>query len=123
MTQQQFVDFFNEMPNWEMRYEYIMERCVAVTLPPDMHLPQYRVQSCISQLYFKVEKFPEVRIQAWGNNPISLGLAGIIFDIFDGRPVVPNYDKIFFHKKSGLMDHLSPARAAALEEMLLRLTS
>ena len=123
MTQQEFVDLFAMMPDWGCRYEYIMERCSIVTMPPEMHLPEYRIESCLSKLYFKVQREDFIHIMAWGNNPISLGLAGVIYDIFEGRPLVPNYDKIFFHKRSGLLDHLSPARAAALIEMLQRLTT
>lgn len=122
MTQLEFVELFAQLPDWGERYEYIMDRCSVVTMPPEMHISEYRVESCLSKLYFNVTKDPDIHIMAWGNNPISLGLAGVIYDIFNGRPVVPSFDKIFFHKRSGLMEHLSPARAAAMIEMLQRLT-
>ncbi len=123
MTQQEFVDLFAMMPDWSSRYEYIMDRCAIVTMPVEMHIPHYRIESCLSKLYFCVKKDPDIQILAWGNNPISLGLAGVIYDIFNGRPVVPSYEKLFFHTRSGLQDHLSPARAAAMIEMLQRLTN
>lgn len=123
MTQQEFVDLFEMMPDWGCRYEYLMERCSVVQMPAELLIPENRVNSCLAKLYFSVQKSDYVHIMAWGNNPISLGLAGVIYDIFEGRPLVPSMDKIFFHKKSGLLDHLSPARAAALIEMLQKLTT
>lgn len=122
MTQNEFVELMESLPDWGSRYEYIMERCAAVEMPKEMIIPGNKIYSCLSQLYFHVERYPFAKVYAWGNNPISLGLAGIIADIFNDRPLIPSYDKIFFHTKSGLMDKLSPARAAALIEMLKKLT-
>lgn len=122
MTQRDFVELMEMFSDWGSRYEYIMERCVGLYMPEELILPENKIDSCLAQLYFYVEKKPVIKIYACGNNPISLGLAGIISDIFDGLPSSPPFENIFFHTKSGLMSKLSPARAASLLEMLNKLS-
>ena len=119
MNQVEFVDLFNSLPDWEEKYRYIMDRAGSVEMPIEYRTAENKIISCTSILYFKVTREPQVKIYAWGNSPISLGLAGIISDIFTGRELVPtSLDKIFFHTKTQLNTHLSAARNAALIEML-----
>lgn len=122
MTQKDFVELMNMFPDWGSRYEYIMERCAGLYMPEELIIPENKIQSCLAQLYFFVERKPLIKIYACGNNPISLGLAGIISDIFDGIPSAPTYENIYFHTQSGLLSKLSPARAASLIEMLKKLS-
>lgn len=122
MLQKDFIEFFNSLPDWESKYEYLMERCVGLQMPPSMMIEANRIKSCSSKLYFVVEKNPFVKIYAWGNSPISLGLAGIISDIFTGREIIPKFSNINFHYKTELINHLTSARAAALDEMIRILT-
>ncbi len=118
-----FIKMFNELPTWEERYEYLIEKCTTMEMPEELRTEENRIKSCISKLYFYVDRQPAVKIYAWGNSPISLGLAGILAEMFEGREIIPAYSHINFQKKTGLIDNLTPARAAALDEMIRILTS
>lgn len=116
--QNEFIEMFNSIPTWEEKYEYIIDKCVGLSIPEHLKTEENRIKSCASKLYFYVERIPAVKVYAWGNSPVSLGLAGVLAEIFDGRELIPPYQNIKFQYKTGLMCHLTQARAEALDEMI-----
>ena len=121
--QAEFIDFFNALPDWQERYRYIIELGEKLPKMPDcLKTPANRLSNCPSRMFFHVSRSPVINIQADGNSPISLGLAGILAFIFNGLPAEQfNSEDVIFLFKTGLISNLSTQRQEALKEMLRKL--
>ena len=85
MSQTDFIDLFNAFPDWQERYRYIIELGELLpTMPDNLKIPENRVLNCPSVLYFHISFNPIIFIQADGNSPVSLGLAGLLAHLFNG---------------------------------------
>jgi len=121
--QTDFIKFFNDLPDWQERYSYIIELGERLKpLPTHLKVPSARLQNCPSRLYFHVEKTPVINIQAEGNSPLSVGLAGMLAHLFNGMAVDQlMWEPNDFLTETGLLNQLSPQRQTALQEMVRKL--
>lgn len=97
------------------------------TLPPmpdAMRKPEHLIHGCLSTTYFVAQQDEQGRLRIYGESNSSV-LRGVISEmhyILDAQPAATtNADDITWHRDTGLMDHLTPQRQAAVTQMIERI--
>lgn len=122
--QQTFVDTLSLFSDWNDKYNCLIEMSQAMPVfPAHLRVPDMLISGCVSRTYFAaVCDADGLRVYAASNALVPLGLAAACREIFNGLKrdeiIVP---EINFHIQSGLITHLTPNRANALEQMIQRI--
>ncbi|MEN6624631.1 MAG: SufE family protein [Candidatus Sumerlaeia bacterium] len=124
LTQQQIVDEFSRLEEWEDRYGRIIElgkRLPALEeLPEDARDEKFRVRGCQSTVFLKPElREGKIFFQATSDAMIVRGLIALLLRVYSGRTP----DEIIrtppeFIDKIGLSRNLSQGRASGLSAMI-----
>jgi sulfur transfer protein SufE len=123
-NQENFIETINEFNEWNEKFNYLMalNDMLSKECPPEL-IP-FRIATCQSRTYFRAWKEDGwMRVNGWSNTPVQRGIIVSMIEMFDR---VPMYEfvvesDIYFHKSSGLSDHLTPFRREGLKEMIKRI--
>jgi len=119
--QQRIVDEFSALPDWEERYERLIQ--LGATLPPfpeEHRVEALKVRGCQSQVWLHA-RLEEglLRLEADSDALIVKGLVALLLRVYDGRsPAEVLATAPEFLEALGMREHLSPTRANGLAAML-----
>jgi cysteine desulfuration protein SufE len=119
--QDQIIDEFSMLDNWEDRYEYIMD--LGKKLPP-MHdgfkTEQNIIKGCQSQVWIHPElKEGKVVLEGDSDASIVKGLLALVLRTLSGQPAaeVAKAD-LYFPSRIGMDRHLAQTRSNGLSAMI-----
>jgi cysteine desulfuration protein SufE len=126
MHQQQIIDTLNSLPDWQARFNHIIELGQTLPqMPEHLMTPENRIGACTSRTFFKcLIDNNKITVHGWSNAAIPAGLIAILKTVCDQMTVheMRSYT-IDFHHKTELFDNLSLTRRAALSEMLFKIAA
>ena len=130
-TQTELLETFEELEDWEDRYEYLLD--IGRELPkldPARQTQDHKVHGCMSQVWLIMEnnEDPEtgdgsINILADSDSMIVRGLIVILLSLYQNKPPVDAIavDPQAFFATLGLNQHLSPNRRNGLYSMVGRI--
>lgn len=121
--QDSFIEELALFDAWHEKFSLIIDYSALLPpLCPEDILP-FRIENCQSRSYFKVEVLDGcIYPSGWSNAGVMRGLIACVIKIFKGIPVLELKETdIDFHKKSDLINNLTPLRAAAIMEIISRI--
>ena len=122
--QDQFIADLALFDNWPDRFNYLI--ALAEELPAEFpaYLLSYRIEGCSSKTCFLPRIYSDLLyIDGWSNSPVMGGIIVAMVTVFNFTSKEEfRSTEIDFHIQSGLIDHLTSMRRAALEEMIHRIT-
>lgn len=122
-AQDNFMEELNLFDSWQDKFNLLIEKgnFQPVELPEDLY--EHRVGYCQSRTHFKAENEGGcIQISGWSNSSIMAGLIVCVKQMFDCMPVDELAVAVVdFHTHSGLMDHVTPLRNAAIHEIVRRI--
>ncbi len=119
--QEQLVKEFEQLPDWEERYQYLIKLGRELApLPEEYRKDKYKIEGCQSQLWINA-KFENGKIifNADSDAMIVKGLIAILIKVYSGESA----EEILksppdFLKQIGIDKHLSPTRKNGLGAMI-----
>lgn len=123
--QNQFAGFFNEFEAWNEKFNYLLELGEALfPMPSHLKTPLNAISGCQSHTYFYASLIDDkLVIHGWSNSAILSGIIEMIRMLFNDVPVQQVRETpINFHTLIALPENLTPNRAAALQQMIDRIT-
>lgn len=125
MEIQTLVDNFNTLPNWEQRYDYIIEHGRRLGILPESEKEDdAKVRGCMSDVWI-VGDFNDGALIFRGecDTPIIRGVVALLVEVYSGRTpqeiLALDPDEIF--SRTHLFDHLSPSRHVGVYAIVHRL--
>lgn len=119
--QNQIVEDFSFLPEWEERYAYLIELGQKMDpLPEELKSEQNIVRGCQSTVWLHKACEDEVlQLKADSDSLIVKGLAALLMKVYSGQPAesAATADLTFFDQ-TGLNKHLSSQRANGLKAMI-----
>jgi len=120
--QQELVDEFSDLSDWEERYRRIIEMGRELPhLPEDLKVEKYRVRGCQSQVWLHagLGDNSNVMFRADSDAMIVRGLIAMLLHVYSNAPA----EEILksppdFIKEIGLAGHLSPTRTNGLHSLV-----
>ncbi len=120
--QQQIVDEFSKLPDWESRYKKIIEMGKALPeLPAADRIEKNIVKGCQSQVWLVAELGEKGDMLLRGDSDalIVRGLVSLILQVYSKSPPAEILaSSTDFLKSLGFDSNLSPSRANGLNSML-----
>jgi len=121
-AQQQLIDQFNALNNWENRYRFILRLGKSL---PDMDdtlkVDNVLLSGCESNVWFYGEFVNErLILNIYSDAKIVRGLISIISKSFQGLTSAQcqSFDCISFLEELGLLVHLSPSRGNGIRAII-----
>jgi len=115
---------FEMLPEWQDRYNYIMDMGADLPLLPDEKKNAgNKVEGCQSASWLTVEK-KDGKLFFKGDSEAILGkgVISMLLNLLNGAPVeeIANYD-FYLIDAIDLLNHLSPTRKMGLESVMKRI--
>jgi cysteine desulfuration protein SufE len=117
---QALIEDFQLLPSAQDRLMYVVDKAKRMPpLPPEFKTEQYRVEGCLSNLWF----VPEVRegkcyFRTDGDSHVVKAIAGLLSEFYSGagpREILENDPS--FLGEVGITQHLSPNRRNGLSRL------
>lgn len=121
--QQEIIDNFNLLEEWEDKYQYLIDLSESVvSMPEELKTDSNLVKECQSRVWLSpYEKDGLIYFYTDSDAPIPKGLAASIAKILNGHSAKEIAEAtIDFHIKTDLNLYLSPSRKVGLEGMIGR---
>lgn len=118
--QQQLVDEFAFLDDWEQKYEYIIDLGKELKgLPEDKKTPENLIKGCQSQVWIDAEfKEGKLFFNADSDGILPKGIVSLLVSVYSGHSTDEILDSDFkFIEEIGLQEFLSPSRANGLMAM------
>ncbi|KMQ71435.1 SufE family protein [Chryseobacterium koreense] len=118
--QQQLVDEFAFLDDWEQKYEYIIDLGKELKgLPEDKKTPENLIKGCQSQVWIDAEfKEGKLFFNADSDGILPKGIVSLLVSVYSGHTTAEILDSDFkFIEEIGLQEFLSPSRANGLMAM------
>lgn len=119
--QDEVIDDFSFMGNWEDKYEYIIQLGKDLPLIPEQFKTDDNlIKGCQSRVWLHTElKDGKLIFTADSDAVITKGLVSLMISVLSGHTPKEIADaEIFFIDAIGLSSHLSPTRSNGLLSML-----
>ncbi|MBV8251472.1 MAG: SufE family protein [Chitinophaga sp.] len=119
--QDEVIDDFSFMENWEDKYEYIIQLGKELPLiPEEFKTSDNLIKGCQSRVWLHTElKDGQLIFTADSDAVITKGLVSLMISVLSGHTPKEIADaEIFFIDAIGLSSHLSPTRSNGLLSML-----
>lgn len=122
--QQQIIDDFSALQDWEHKYQYLIEKGQQLGKPSaKLKCEENRVKGCQSQVWMQAHSTnnnqPIITIEAYSDAAIVRGLIALLLDIYNGQSAQHILNaKLDFLVDIGLIQHLSANRKNGLSSML-----
>jgi cysteine desulfuration protein SufE len=124
--QNEIVENFQIFEEWEDKYSYLLEFSNKVEpLDETEKLEHNLVKGCQSRVWL-VSEFRDEKVwfRSDGEAPIPKGIAAVLNKMLSGsEPEEIVKADINFHRETGLILYLSPARVRGVESMILKFKS
>ncbi|MEJ6590157.1 MAG: SufE family protein [Crocinitomicaceae bacterium] len=122
--QEAIIEDFDLFDDWMEKYEMIIDlgkeiRSISESQRNDDQL----IEGCQSRVWLRTEyKDSLMYFFADSDAIITKGIIGLLIKVFDGeKPETIVKEELFFIKRIGLQEHLSPTRANGLLGMVKRM--
>lgn len=118
--QQELVDEFSFLEDWEQKYEYIIDLGKELKgLPDEKKTNDNLIKGCQSQVWLDPEfKDGKLYFNADSDGILPKGIISLLVSIYSGHSVQEILDSDFsFIEQIGLQEFLSPSRANGLMAM------
>lgn len=123
--QQQIIADFSSLNEWEHKYQYLIEKGMALKKPnDDLLIEENRVKGCQSQVWMKAYQRNQndenvITIDAYSDAAIVRGLIALLLEVYNGQSAKNILNaKLDFLVEIGLIQHLTPNRKNGLSAML-----
>ena len=124
--QTEIVENFQLFEEWDDKYEYLLEFSSGVKPLDEIEKSDHNlVRGCQSRVWLLSEfRDNKVWYKSDGETPIPKGIAAVLVKVLSSHePVEVVKADINFHKETGLVLYLSPARVKGIESMILKFKS
>lgn len=122
--QQELIDEFNFLDDWEQKYEYIIDLGKEQKgIPEDKRTEENLVNGCQSKVWIDV-RFEDGKLffDADSDGILPKGIVSLLIKIYSGHSTQEILDSDFdFISKIGLQEFLSPSRANGLMVMIKKI--
>jgi len=122
ISQQQLLETFSALKNWEVRYRHILRLGKTTTpMSDDLKVDDVLLGGCESNVWFYGEVIDnQIVLNIYSDAKIVRGLIAIITDSFKGLTPIEcqSFDCIKFLEELGLMSHLSPSRGNGIRAII-----
>ncbi|WP_234109450.1 MULTISPECIES: SufE family protein [Chryseobacterium] len=118
--QQQLVDEFAFLEDWEQKYEYIIDLGKELKgLPEEKKTPENLIKGCQSQVWIDADfKDGKLFFNADSDGILPKGIVSLLISVYSGHSTDEILDSDFkFIEDIGLQEFLSPSRANGLMAM------
>jgi cysteine desulfuration protein SufE len=118
--QQQLVDEFALLDDWEQKYEYLIDLGKKLKeLPDDKKTEENLIKGCQSQVWIDAEfKDEKLFFNADSDGILPKGIVSLLVSVYSGHSAQEILDSDFnFIEEIGLQEFLSPSRANGLMVM------
>ena len=118
--QQEIVEEFDFLEDWEQKYEYIIDLGKELRgLPEDKKTDDNLIKGCQSKVWIDAEsKEGKLFFNADSDGILPKGIVSLLVSIYNGQPTKDILDSDFkFIEEIGLQEFLSPSRANGLMAM------
>lgn len=118
--QQEIVEEFDFLEDWEQKYEYIIDLGKELKgLPEDKKIDDNLIKGCQSKVWIDAEsKEGKLFFNADSDGILPKGIVSLLVSIYNGQPTKDILDSDFkFIEEIGLQEFLSPSRANGLMAM------
>lgn len=118
--QQEIVNDFDFLEDWEQKYEYIIDLGKELKgLPEDKKTPDNLIKGCQSQVWIDASyKNGILTFNADSDGILPKGIVSLLVSIYSGHSTQEILDSDFdFISQIGLQEFLSPSRANGLMAM------
>lgn len=118
--QQEIIDEFEFLDDWEQKYEYIIDLGKQLKgLPEDKKIEENLIKGCQSKVWIDAEfKNGQLIFNADSDGILPKGIVALLMRIYSGHSTQEILDSDFdFIAKIGLQEFLSPSRANGLMAM------
>lgn len=122
--QNQIIEDFQWLPDWESKYEYIIDLGKKLPLiDPKYKTDQFLVKGCQSKVWLYCElQQGKVIYYADSDAVITKGIIALLIKVLSYQtPQDIAKANLYFIDKIGLSEHLSPTRANGLKSMILHM--
>ncbi|MGB4594423.1 MAG: SufE family protein [Anaerolineaceae bacterium] len=120
----QFIDDFNQLENWEEKYDYLIELGDSLPeMPAELKTIENLVKGCQSSVWFSTQcKDGQLLIEADSDSLIIKGIVAILVQVLSGQPAadIKRADLTMF-ETLGLWRHLSSQRSNGVTAMMAHL--
>ena len=122
--QQEIIDDFAELSDWEDRYQYMIE--LGQALPPlaeAYKTEENLVRGCQSKVWlWAYEREGKIYFEADSDAIITRGLVGLLVKVWSGQSAEDILGStLFFIAETNLQSHLSSTRSNGLMEMIKKM--
>ncbi len=118
--QQEVVDAFAFMEDWEQKYEYIIDLGKELKgLPESQKTDENLIRGCQSKVWIDAEfRDGKLFFNADSDGILPKGIVSLLVSIYSGHPTKEILESDFaFIEQIGLQEFLSPSRANGLMAM------
>jgi cysteine desulfuration protein SufE len=119
--EEEIVDEFSFFPDWQDKYEYIIELGKKLKdFPEDKRIGENKVKGCQSSVWLTAERNNgSIDFKADSDSTIVKGLIALLLRVLSGQSAddIVN-SKLDFIEKIGLKQHLAQTRANGLAAMV-----
>ena len=118
--QQEIVEEFAFLEDWEQKYEYIIDLGKELKgLPDDKKTPENLIKGCQSQVWIDAEfRDGKLYFEADSDGILPKGIVSLLVSIYSGHSTDEILNSDFdFISEIGLQEFLSPSRANGLMAM------
>lgn len=119
--QDEIVEDFSMFEDWNDKYEYLIDYGKSLPLIDDQYkTDEYRIHGCQSRVWLHAEvKNDVLNFFADSDAIITKGIVGLLLKVLSGHSPQEVVDAdLYFLRKIGLQEHLSPTRANGLVSMI-----
>lgn len=122
--QNSIIEDFSMFDDWMEKYELIIDLGKEIEMIPDQDKQDDQlIEGCQSRVWLKSNyKNGKMFYYADSDAIITKGIISLLIKVMNGEePKTIAKEELFFIKKIGLEEHLSPTRANGLLEMVKRM--
>lgn len=119
--QDEIVEDFSMFEDWNDKYEYLIDYGKSLPLIDEKYkTEEYRIHGCQSRVWlFGEVKDGILNFKADSEAIITKGIVGLLIKVLSGHSPQEIIDSdLYFLRKIGLQEHLSPTRANGLVSMI-----
>ena len=119
--QQELIDDFTFLSDWEQKYEYIIDLGKELKgLPEEKKKEDILIKGCQSQVWLDAElRDGKIFFLADSDGILAKGIISLLVGVYSGHTAEEILDSDFdFISKIGLQEFLSPSRANGLASMI-----
>jgi cysteine desulfuration protein SufE len=123
-VQTELIEIFEALPDWQERYQYIIELGQSLPTFPDIFkIDKNKISGCQSQVWIVHDiQYGHLFFQAGSDAIITAGLISLVLTVYNGRsPKDILMTPPSFIKNIGLSQHLSQNRNNGLLSMVRRI--